>query len=92
LGQVNGIYNLFGFIYNDGPTEKVGVYTNWVCTIEKRGEYWCFYVSYCDIDAYSLEVISLYEAESDTDYPPSTGWIGSKKYLPAPTIISKKAE
>jgi hypothetical protein len=90
LGQVDGIYNLFGV------SEEVGAYTNGVCTIVKLRDFWRLSIPYfdrkdCD---YLTESISLYDADSDTDYPPSTGWysILQGQDLPALTIISKKAE
>jgi hypothetical protein len=83
LDQVNGIYNLFG------ESNGVGAYTNGICIIEKGegSEVWVLMVGYCDGFA------DLYRNDSDTDYPPSTGWTAfNTKYSPAPIIISKKAE
>jgi hypothetical protein len=83
LGQVNGIYNLFG------ESNGVGAYTNGICIIEKDegSEVWVLMVGYCDGFA------DLYRNDSDTDYSPSTGWTAfNTKYSPAPIIISKKAE
>jgi len=85
LKVVNGIFKLFGSI------NTTAAYTNGICDIEKKKNFWHFQVSNNAKSSSFWAVVPffLYKAESDTDYPPSTGWkVCDSNYAPAPTIVS----